>query len=176
MLSRFLPALVLLSASCLPAVAAPSAGERAVLPSEARQAMLQRHNEWRLHAGVRPLTWSDEMARAAGQWALQLERGRGQPCEAQPSPDLHIGENMYWSSAYRWKDGRTALQPLDPAYVVDQWAQQGADLDPETRQCRPGRVCSHYQQLVAPSAREVGCARLVCPALDQVWICQYRLG
>ena len=55
-------------------------------------------------------------------------------------------------------------------------AQQGADLDPETRQCRPGRVCSHYQQLVAPSAREVGCARLVCPALDQVWICQYRLG
>ena len=85
MLSRFLPALVLLSASCSPVVAAPSAGERAVLPSEARQAMLQRHNEWRLHAGVRPLTWSDEMARAAGQWALQLERGRGQPCEAQPA-------------------------------------------------------------------------------------------
>ena len=28
----------------------------------------------------------------------------------------------------------------------------------------------------SPSAREVGCARLVCPALDQVWICQYRLG
>ena len=75
-----------------------------------------------------------------------------------------------------FKDRLSQLQPLDPAYVVDQWAQQGADLDPETRQCRPGRVCSHYQQLVAPSAREVGCARLVCPALDQVWICQYRLG
>jgi pathogenesis-related protein 1 len=151
-------------------------GERTVLPTEARQAMLLRHNEWRLHAGVLPLAWSDEMARAAGHWALQLERGRGQPCDAQPSTDPYIGENMYWSSAYRWKDGRTAMQPLDPAYVVDQWAQQVDDLDPETGRCRPGRICSHYQQLVEPSAREVGCARLVCPALDQVWICQYRLG
>ena len=184
MLSRrlFLPVLVLLAAGLSCAVAAPVAGgggggdTRTVLPSEAREQMLQRHNEWRLHAGVAPLAWSDEMARSAGQWALRLERGRGRPCDAQPSPDLHIGENMYWSSAYRWKDGRTALQPLDPVYVVDQWAQQGADLDPETHQCRTGRVCSHYQQLVAPSAREVGCARLVCPALDQVWICQYRLG
>ena len=110
------------------------------------------------------------MARAAGAWALRSSAAAA-ACEANPVRTC-IGENMYWSSAYRWKDDGHTAQPLDPAYVVDQWAQRAPIWIPETRQCRPGRSAP-----LPAAGRAVGAqGRLVCPALDQVWICQYRLG
>jgi pathogenesis-related protein 1 len=58
--------------------------------------------------------------------------------------------------------------------VVEAWAAESADYSPDTGTCAPTRQCLHYTQIVWPATEEVGCGMAVCPALGQVWVCNYR--
>lgn len=137
-----------------------------------RQEALGAHNRWRARVGVPALAWSADLARSAVAWAAQL--GQGGACRMQHSEDDAVGENLYWASAVQWSDGRRTMQDVQPAFVVDVWGRESADLDARSGRCRPGRVCGHYTQLVWRDTREVGCAMRVCESLEQVWVCQYR--
>jgi len=63
------------------------------------QAIVERHNYWRAELGIAPLTWSDELANYAQQWANKLSN-RGCQLEHRPNDGEWkqlYGENLYWA-------------------------------------------------------------------------------
>ncbi len=139
-----------------------------------RAAMLAAHNQWRAEVGVAPLTYSPSLETSAQAWADQLRQTRA--CRMQHSKtEGRYGENLYWSSALRWSDGRREAAQVSPAQVVNSWGSEKRDYSYAQNSCQPGKVCGHYTQLVWHSTTEVGCARALCAdSQDQVWVCQYQ--
>lgn len=139
-----------------------------------REAMLAAHNQWRAEVGVPALRYSAVLEASAQAWADQLKQTN--QCRMRHSQtEGRYGENLYWSSALRWSDGRRETAQVSPAQVVGGWGSEKRDYSYDSNSCRPGKVCGHYTQLVWRSSTEVGCARAVCAdSQDQVWVCQYQ--
>ncbi len=136
--------------------------------------ILAAHNRWRNAVGVPPLMYSHALAGGAQQWANHLMQSR--QCRMQHSQsDGQYGENLYWASAINWSDGRSELQQVTPAKVVDAWASERSNYDYPHNGCLPGKVCGHYTQLVWKNTAEVGCAVALCSdSQDQIWVCRYQ--
>lgn len=150
------------------------AGGLAAAQAIDRAAMLAAHNQWRAQVGVAELRYSTALEVSAQAWADQLMHNR--QCRMQHSDTAgRYGENLFWSSAVRWSDGRREPSPVTPAQVVESWGSEKRDYSYETNSCKPGRICGHYTQLVWQTSTEVGCARALCAgSQDQVWVCQYQ--
>lgn len=132
---------------------------------ENMKGMVDRHNYWREKVGVQQLTWSDELASFAQEWANHLaEKG----CDMEHRPrsgefKQKYGENIYWCS------GMSAI----PHMVADSWASELEDFNERTLECTPGKVCGHYTQLVWSSTQQVGCAMARC-GNQEIWVCNYN--
>ncbi|MEX8501228.1 CAP domain-containing protein [Leptothrix ochracea] len=151
--------------------AGPALGVTA-LSGDQQAAMLADHNRWRAKVGVPELRWADDLAQSSAQWAAKLLKG--QRCIMVHSQLPGLGENLYWASPLMGSDGSVAIQTISTARAVDAWGHEDANYDLATNTCQPGKVCGHYTQLVWKTTQEVGCAKHICPASDQVWVCQYR--
>lgn len=139
-----------------------------------RAAMVAAHNKWRAQVGVGELSYSLSLEASAQAWADQLKQAR--QCRMQHSKtEGRYGENLYWSSALRWSDGRREQAQVLPDKVVDSWGSEKRDYNHEKNSCKPGKMCGHYTQMVWQTSTEVGCAKAVCAdSQDQVWVCQYQ--
>ncbi len=152
----------------LSACAAPDRSAKAENPARSprnfdTQEMLEAHNEWRSRVGVPPLSWSEDLADYAEQWAQQLaDRG----FDMEHRPNNRYGENIYWSA------GRSA----SPTDVVNSWGEEVADYNYQNNTC--DGVCGHYTQVVWENTQEVGCAvvRGTHPEYrtQEVWVCNYN--
>lgn len=133
------------------------------------------HNKWRAADGVKEeLVYSAELAKSAQDWADNLKNTNH--CQMHHSqPDGKYGENLYWGSAIQWSDGRRELQMVTPQQVVDSWGSEKADYDYASNNCKPGKMCGHYTQVIWRSTKTVGCAMAVCEdSNQQIWVCQYQ--
>lgn len=139
-----------------------------------RAAIVAAHNQWRAKVGVGALSYSLSLEASAQAWADELKQTR--QCRMQHSKTQgRYGENLYWSSALRWSDGRREQARVSPAQVVNGWGSEKSDYNYAQNSCKPGKVCGHYTQVVWQDSAEVGCARAVCAdSQDQVWVCQYQ--
>jgi pathogenesis-related protein 1 len=127
--------------------------------------MVDRHNYWREKVGVSKLTWSDDLAAFAQEWANQLGT---EDCDMRHRPrsgkfTQKYGENIYWCS------GMKATAEM----VADSWASELEDYNTNTLECEPGKVCGHYTQMVWSSTTEVGCAMVRC-GNQELWVCNYN--
>jgi pathogenesis-related protein 1 len=136
--------------------------------------ILAAHNRWRTSVGVPPLKYSIELARASQTWADHLKQDNH--CQMKHSdPSVHYGENLYWSSAVIWSDGKRDVKQMKAKKVVDDWAGERADYNYASNHCAPGKVCGHYTQVIWRTTTTVGCAIAVCDdTRDQVWVCRYQ--
>jgi uncharacterized protein YkwD len=136
---------------CLLATAATAADEESL----ARD-MLTAHNEVRAKVGVPPLAWSENLARAAQEWANTLIAER----RFDHRPKSKTGQNLF-----RMDGGREA-----PRKVVERWASEAANFNYKSNRCKG--ECGHYTQLVWRSTKEVGCA-VAGGGSREVWVCEY---
>ncbi len=125
-----------------------------------------RHNFWRAQLGIAPLTWSNELAAFAQEWANELKR-RGMKMEHRPRSGAFTqkyGENIYWSSGMK--------NSTDAA--VDSWADERKSFDFDTQECKgEWYVCGHYTQLIWENSTQVGCAK-VTVGNEEIWLCNYN--
>jgi len=118
--------------------------------------MVLAHNFYRSRVGDPPLTWSDDLATRAQEWATTLiEEGT-----YAPRRDGRFGENLFEIS------GGSA----NPMQVVSAWASEAANYNHATNGCTAR--CGHYTQVVWRSTRLVGCG-VARNANREVWVCDY---
>jgi len=134
------------------------------LPTEPEnmKGMVDRHNYWRTKVNIKNVTWSDDLAKVAQEWAENLA-SRGCILEHRSGKwDSPYGENIYWSS------GMTNT----PDKVVDSWAEEIQYFNKDTGKCEGG-VCGHYTQIVWANTSQIGCGMARC-GNQEVWVCNYN--
>lgn len=135
--------------------------------------VLQAHNGVRLKHGLKPLKWSDKLARYSQQWAEHL--GKGRHCQIRHrTGNPPFGENLYRSSSLQWDNGKTEVVAINIKQVVKSWTDEERWFDLKRNRCQPGKKCGHYTQIVWHNTTEVGCAMKVCPDDSQTWVCSYN--
>lgn len=145
--------LLALAATLMAALTAGAAPEPAAVSGSAD--LLAAHNEHRAKHCAPPLTWSNDVARAAQGWADRLARD----CSFQHSGSRY-GENL-WAGT----DGAFSTRE-----VVAAWYAEAAKYDFR----RPGFSMStgHFTQLVWVATRRIGCGTATCKG-NRIWVCNY---
>lgn len=126
-------------------------------------ALLKGHNTERSFTSLSALTWDSSLEASAGQWA--------DSCPEDHSPDSTrkgAAENLGWG----WPT-------MNASGVVNDWIVEKNDL--VNGVCNTGKQCGHYQEIVNPNSRSLGCAtKKSCPSTKvsgqnamQVWVCHY---
>lgn len=130
-------------------------------PNDFIQEFLDAHNKIRSDKNIEPLTWSEDVANYAKNWANTL----ADTCQFKHSDNSPYGENL----AMNWGSKQT------PEQVVLRWASEEADYDYDSNTCAPGKVCGHYTQLVWRNTQKLGCAIAQCNSqtIKQIWVCNY---
>lgn len=142
-----------------------------VLNTAEESEMVAAHNKVRQAVGVPDVKWSDSLAATAQSWADTL---KSKGCKLEHSKRKGLGENIYWASPLRWSSGKTDVQQIAPAKVVQSWADESANYNYSTNSCAAGKVCGHYTQLVWKTTTEIGCGKAICTDKSQVWVCNYQ--
>jgi pathogenesis-related protein 1 len=162
------------SASMPPMMSGPEPGETGRFVG-----ITAAHNAVRAELDLPPLTWSEDMAELAQDWAETLTDSCGTL--------MHRANNRYGENiAARGATGN--IPPMTGAEAVTEWAKEidcwtyGAFLS--TDSCNTACTdalnasgCGHYTQLVWETTQEVGCGYAQCQdgqfSVD-LWVCNYN--
>ena len=125
--------------------------------NEIAEQFLETHNVYRAEVGIENLTWSDDLAQSATEWAEELAK----TCAFEHSTGSY-GENL-------WK-GTSGAFSINQ--VVDAWGSEKEDYSYTNNRCAVGADCGHYTQIVWEETTEVGCGTATCDGWD-IWVCQY---
>lgn len=118
--------------------------------------IVEAHNHYRDAHCAAPLSWSDELAELAADWAEELAE---RDCVLEHSGGDY-GENLAGGT----------LGALDPETVVELWYEEIELYDFADPEFSP--EVGHFTQVVWAGSRELGCARATCSDTD-LWVCQY---
>jgi len=137
--------------SAAPAAVPPAGkGSGSALTSEEARLILALHNRARSAVGTQPLTWSEDLARYAQEWADHLASSSG--FEHRPESgrwkQLH-GENLYMGTA--------AYYGLDRA--VQAWIEEKNHYNGGPISEANVAAAGHYTQVVWRETRAVGCGK-----------------
>lgn len=126
--------------------------------TDVQQAILDAHNDCRDEVNVPPLSWSVELANIAQDWADTLSGERN----LRHRPDISgsgAGENLAAGSS------------IDR--MLDLWKDEKDNYNPSTGQCRSGKTCGHYTQMVWSDTTEIGCGVASHRRYGNVMVCNY---
>ncbi|CAM8888824.1 hypothetical protein QQ045_026491 [Rhodiola kirilowii] len=121
------------------------------------QDFLEGHNAARAEVGVPPLTWNDEVAMYAQQYADQ----RISDCAMMHSSGPY-GENIAMST------GEFAVKD-----AVEMWIGEKPNYDLVSGSCVGGE-CLHYTQVVWSGSTSLGCAKVRCDNGGTFITCNYN--
>jgi pathogenesis-related protein 1 len=136
------------------------------------QGILAAQNEARRRLNLAPLTWSAALmgkAQATASNAAANACSKGLALKAAQA----AGAAMYWAAALPHSSGAASTQSITPGFLVSEWQAGKTDYDSVTGECRRAGDCQSWARMVAPAARQVGCARVICPSQGQIWACHY---
>lgn len=135
---------------CLAATAA--SGE------DLRPAMLETHNTHRDRHCVPRLTWSDELARGAQEWANACTPDPDDPKKFAHSKGTGLGENLAWGTPLTGKD------------AVERWYNEIAKYDFQNPVW--STEVGHFTQMVWRNTTQIGCAVAPC-SQQNFYVCRY---
>jgi hypothetical protein len=124
--------------------------------------ILVAHNSYREEVDVPPLTWSDDLASHAQEWADYLAFLGGEKLEH--SEDTGEGENLWRGTSGHY----TYTQ------MVDKWGKEKENFVEGTFPdvSSNGKKVGHYTQIVWRNTKEVGCA-IASAGNNDILVCRY---
>jgi len=129
-----------------------------VTPEEAKQ-IVAEHNRVRADVGVGPVTWSNELASFAQDWADQLVANG---CSFEHRPDNKYGENLFMGSK-----GYTVVNS------VQSWESEKKNYTYGPSGTTPqAGVVGHYTQIIWKNTKKIGCGIAECNGMIIV-VCNY---
>ncbi|XP_068320624.1 pathogenesis-related protein 1-like [Pyrus communis] len=121
------------------------------------QDYLNSHNTARAAVGVGPLTWDDNVAGYAQNYANQ-----------------HVGDcSLVHSGGPYGENLAMSTGDMSGTAAVDLWVAEKADYNYESNSCADGKVCGHYTQVVWRNSARVGCAKVRCSSGGTFIGCNY---
>ena len=115
------------------------------------QELLLLHNQARKEFGSQPLTWSDELAAGAQQWAQHL-----------------AGNGLFEHSNGPYGENLAMASDMEQAFGL--WYD-------ERKLYHPGSVfsmdCAHYTQVVWHDTKRLGCGKAETPDGMTIWVARY---
>lgn len=136
----------------------PAATATSALSKDEIQGLVDSHNRWRARYNCPPLTWSEELACFAQEWANALgERGM----QMQHRSPNEYGENLYWCS------GKSA----NATEVVDAWGSEVEFYDEAKNNWWP--KAGHFSQVIWHDTTHVG-GGVIRKADQEIWVCNYN--
>ncbi|XP_068322108.1 pathogenesis-related protein 1-like [Pyrus communis] len=121
------------------------------------QNYLNSHNAARAAVGVVSLTWDDNVAAYAQNYANQ-----------------HVGDcNLVHSGGPYGENLAMSTGDMSGTAAVDLWVAEKADYSYESNSCADGKLCGHYTQVVWRNSARVGCAKVRCSSGGTFIVCNY---
>jgi pathogenesis-related protein 1 len=155
-----------------PAVTTPPLTGKPIVEPVAMAGMLAAQNGARQRIGLPPLAWSSELAARAEAAASAEAEGK---CSSNSAASVAAAQGVaiYWAAGLNRLGGAPSVQTILPSFLVSEWSAGRGDYDLARHTCRRSGPCDQYARMVSPDARQVGCARAICPSNAQVWVCRY---
>lgn len=125
--------------------------------TEDQQEILNTHNRLRAEVNVPPLTWSDELAAFAQEWADQLSGEDG--IRHRGSGGSGTGENIAAGNSV--------------GLMLSLWADEKDNYNDSAGICYSGRECRHYTQMVWRNTTQIGCGIASHGRYGGVLVCNY---
>lgn len=119
-------------------------------------AWVAAHNKYRKEHCAPPLTWSDELAKAAQAWADHLKKA---DCAFEHSRTRY-GENLAGGTSGAFDEASAVLMWYREVGQYD-WKRGGFSM-----------TTGHFTQLVWADTQRVGCGQTTCHGLDII-VCNY---
>ncbi|XP_065872798.1 pathogenesis-related protein 1-like [Euphorbia lathyris] len=126
---------------------------------DAPQDYINAHNEARGEVGVGPMTWDDNVAAYARNYA---EQRRGD-CKLQHSQGGPYGENIVAGGS----------GDFSGTNAVKLWVSEKTFYNHGSNTCAAGKQCGHYTQVVWRNSVRLGCAKVRCNSGGVFITCNY---
>jgi pathogenesis-related protein 1 len=150
---------------------------------ELKERFLWAHNNIRQQYRLPALSWDNNLASYAQQWAQYLKDHN--KCQmmhrsmAGKTEGKKYGENL----GFNWTSMTLPANKFSqsPDYVVKGFAKECADYNYQKNSCAKGKVCGHFTQLVWKNSKKVGCGVVTCDGAKnsygkgrvELWVCNY---
>ena len=124
---------------------------------DSQQDFIDAHNSARAQVSVGPMTWDEEIA----AFALQYANQHAGDCSMVHSRNPQYGENLAMSTG-----------DLTGTAAVNMWVNEKANYDVKSNSCVGGE-CRHYTQVVWRDSVRLGCAKVRCTTGGTLVGCNY---
>lgn len=126
--------------------------------------ILDAHNSYREEVDVPPLTWSDDLASHAQEWADYLASIGGH--KLRHSKNTGEGENLWLGTSGSFTNTQ----------MVEQWGEEKqyfvGGTFPEVSSTGNSKDVGHYTQIVWRNTKKVGCA-IASAGGNDILVCRY---
>jgi hypothetical protein len=126
--------------------------------------ILTAHNSYREEVDVPPLTWSDDLASHAQEWADHLASIGGH--KLPHSKKAGEGENLWLGTSGSFTNTQ----------MVDEWGEEKqyfvGGIFPDVSSTGNSKDVGHYTQIVWRNTKEVGCA-IASAGGNDILVCRY---
>lgn len=147
--------------------------ETRVANEQEQNEFLQLHIQYRIEVGVDSISWSNELAQYALEWADVL--GKKYNCEMRHRPRSGKYTQQHGENIYTMWGGEP-----DIVEVMDNWAKEEKPYynGEPIGKIKSNHTTGHYTQIVWNNTQQVGCARTVCTnrrdRITYIWVCNYN--
>lgn len=150
---------------------------------ELKNRFLWAHNHIRQQYGLPSLSWDNNLATYAQQWAQYLKDNNKCQMKHRSHVGMTQGKKYGENLAFNWTSLSLPVGKFSqsPDFVVKGFAKECANYNYQKNSCDKNQICGHFTQVVWKNTKKVGCGMVICDGAKnsygkgrvELWVCNY---